>query len=745
MLRFVANFSILALACAGILCTAAEAQAERVNNFETFTVPWWGTEGSMRSRPSYRIAKMENGVYRLHYGIVPGRPMTDFIMPYWSVRSCFSIVNEPAELAHRPYVTYKMIGETKELHFIPRSGVELASMDGGEAFKIRNRSIASPEDTTTQDSESNPLMVECVFGVQKDNPVIPVAVRLTNTGTEPLEDVQAAIYYEQNFNWGDFGVAGQNGYQALTAPAEGETSAFYAYSAGMQRGYEFSAGTNCVLAYTLQEEMNAWSVSAKSGIKRLGPGEAFTMSYVLRVLDGKPDTPLTVPETPPAALLDIDFERIQPSDSKGATIKNEGRILIRDVIAGMSQPKVRGINLRDSFPKSLETLELLEDWGCNLVITGIGQPEETAQLIEAGHKRGMEMFVAGRGNYREGLPDFEALYEKPLLPLQQPDSFGQDEDHYYWFAIKPTRGFEADFGKPMAMATHDEMVRYWAGCFVEKWKQIQANIRPHAKRDNVWFYAPFPSIANVEPLDSYDLFLKPFAEFGNSLTVFPFYYGVEYNQAEYMARRWKDAGAERVVFLPMTGFLVRPTQMMKVITSSRRGQADGVCGFNFPVLDEKPEDAWQWKSLLLAAQANFPTPELDAFIFMEDSFDLVEALAFSDIVIESIDADVDEFAKQLRDLVPGKVYLQEEAPKAPADKPFQVVVGRIAPIGWGNSIQLPEELRTQSKGYIEGIRGKRVTINGTDATGVQHAVKLFLRFAELAKAEAAGAKIQSGN
>src|SRR3972149_5463785 len=84
-----------------------------------------------------------------------------------------------------------------------------------------------------------------------------------------------------------------------------------------------------------------------------------------------------------------------------------------------------------------------------------------------------------------------------------------------------------------------------------------------------------PGIAHIDPLDYYDVFFRKIAELGKPLTVFPFYYGVEYNQPEYMVRRWKDAGVHRVVFLPMRGFLTRPSQFIRAITAARRGQADG--------------------------------------------------------------------------------------------------------------------------------------------------------------------------
>ena len=275
----------------------------------------------------------------------------------------------------------------------------------------------------------------------------------------------------------------------------------------------------------------------------------------------------------------------------------------------------------------------------------------------------------------------------------------------------------------MAQATHGEKVQYWARCYVDKWRAMQDAVRPHAPNAGVWFYAPFPSVAHVDPLDDYDPFLRILAGLGAKLTVFPFYYGIEYNQAEYMVRRWKDAGAERVVFLPMRDFMTKPSQFMRAVTAARRGQADGTCGFNFAVGSAPPEKQWQWKAVMMAALANFPTPELGAFCLIEEPAVLLEALAESDVSVASNSTDAAAFVARLRDRLPGEVRA--------GDAPAALTI-RIDPAA--GRADLPEALRAEGKGWLE-LNGATVRVSGTDATGVNHALELLLRFAELAQAE----------
>ena len=343
------------------------------------------------------------------------------------------------------------------------------------------------------------------------------------------------------------------------------------------------------------------------------------------------------------------------------------------------------------------------------------------------------MLLAGRGGFHDGPPQFDAYYAEPRTAEQIPDGHGQDEDHYYWYAIEPTRSFESEFGKPMAQATHDEEVVYWARCFADKWRGVQDSLRPHAPDTGLWFYAPFPGIAYVDPVDSYDLFLGTLAqELGDALTALPFYYGMEYNQAEYIVRRWKDAGAARVVFLPMRDFVAKPSQFIRAITAARRGGADGTCGFNFAVGDGEPQDQWQWKAVMLAAWANFPTPDLDAYSLMEEPAELVEHLAQSGLQVrvesKAGDFDASGMLAQLREALPGARSAHGDSQAA-----HLTILVTNRPPALGNPDALGPAWRA-GKGFLR-MDGRTLHLSGANAEALGHACNLLLRFAEVARHE----------
>ena len=181
-------------AAAVLVLTACGAQAQVPAPdiaFETHMVRWWGTEGSQQGRPIYRIARTDNGLLILHYSIVPGRVLTEYTMPYWPIRSCFALVSGPAEVAHHVFMHYTVDGQQKRLEFNPRSGIERAEHDGFFFLKIRNRSIASPEDATIpagdEYSETTPCMAEHVFALRPGSPVVMwrVRSRTFRTGRSP--------------------------------------------------------------------------------------------------------------------------------------------------------------------------------------------------------------------------------------------------------------------------------------------------------------------------------------------------------------------------------------------------------------------------------------------------------------------------------------------------------------------------------------------------------------------------------
>ena len=243
----------------------------------------------------------------------------------------------------------------------------------------------------------------------------------------------------------------------------------------------------------------------------------------------------------------------------------------------------------------------------------------------------------------------------------------------------------------------------------------------------------------MDPLDYYDVFFRTLAELGEPLTVFPFYYGVEYNQAEYMIRRCKDAGIGRAVFLPMRGFLAKPSQYFRVITAARRGGADGACGFNFAIGGEKPENAWQWKSTLLAAWANFPTPELDAVVFLEEPAQLVEALAGRRLLVDNRalpEADAKKLVERLDALAPHGARLGTQPPGNAPEGTLIVLVGGPELVAHGDwPFRFDTDHSARGKGVVQ-MSGSVVSCCGREIESIHNALALLARFAELAPAEA---------
>ena len=693
--------------------------------YESYLVRWWGAPGSQRSRPIFRMARFDAGAYQLHYGICPGRELDDYTMPYWRIRSFLSVVLPPAELAMVPEATYSTSEGPASVRFTPRSGVELAAWRDGLVVKLSNRSLRTPEDRTlppgTEEEETNPCLIELILVLRKGEPALPAICRVTNVGTEPLEGMEAGITFEQSFNWGSFAADGEG----IQAPAEGAAGAFQAYSTGMERGVAFFAGPEAALHYALAEEMNRWTVRIRAASTgTLAPGTSITFSYALQVLTeeaalGNP------PEMPPAEeLFSLDFLRMQPGSFRTAPIRAEGRTMLEDVLASLDKPKVRGMNPRGDLAQLMNDIDTLKAWGCNFIVTQLGDPEEVAQVIERGHEVGMEVFLQGQGSYEEGPPHFDAYYDQPRPPAQIPDSHGQDEDHHYWYAIPPVVDFQGAFGKPMAEATHGEMVRYWGRCFAEKWRGVQEAVRPFAPDPGVWFYAPFPFVTEVDPLDANGPFLQALAEIGPGLTVFPFYYGIEHNHPEYMVRCWKEAGAARVIFLPMREFVTRPSQFMRGISAARRGGADGSCGFAFS-LGEDPAKAWQWKAVMLAAWCNFPTEDLDALCLLEEPADLLGALARADRIV--IDGDP-EAANRLRRFLPAEEDEGEESARPSGAGALRIV------LAGEQDARRPPVQAPRGKGFIT-MEGRTVTVGGEEPGAREAALELLCRCAELAQDE----------
>jgi hypothetical protein len=721
----------LIFVCALLIGGAAahsETLSSSMNSVETYKTPWWGAEGAEMTRPDFEVIHIDNGALEARYVNVAGRKLGEITMPCWHVSSFLAILNKPAELDHQGFATFTLDSDQVKIPFIPQAGAAFASMRKTDVVRLRNRITDSEEGRA--DDIDNPLLMELFLVIARNSDSIQILARYTNTGDKALQDVAPTAIYEQQFNWSDFGAAKAKRYQPIEAPKADVTRAFYAYSSGMERGYEIIADKNTAISYELSEEMNKWSATVTCDAFDLAPNESQTFGYTLRVLDHAPKRPGKQKTTSAKKLLALSYSDVQPSELKPSPINTKGRVMLPQVMANIESPKIRGLNVRGGFGQTLDDLDTLKDWGGNLIVIGLGDPEQTKQAIEKGRALGMEMLLKGHGSYKQGSPSFAPLYAQPVPEAQRPDGHGQDEDHYYWHSIKPIRDFEADFGKPMAQATQEEKVTYWGRCFHDKWKNVMNDLKPHAPESGIWFYTPAPGVANVDALDYYDIFLREITKLGEQFSVFPFYYGIEYNQAEYMVRRWKDAGAHRVAFLPMTHFLTKPSQFFRNITAARRGQADGTCGFSFPVGEASPEKQWEWKSVMLASWANFPTPGLNAYCFIEEPAELIEALAVSDVTITTNGEAREAFAKRFDDLIPGQVT---KGQNAKAQLTIEILnSGDLQNEEWLK--QLPASCRESGKGFV-WMKDVHVRLSGIDDQGIANAQKLLLRFAELAKAE----------
>ncbi len=707
-----------------------DEQSFGINKIESYRATWWhlpystGKSGDW-GRPDYGVINISNGEYTIRHAIMEGRPLGDYRLPYWPIRSFVSIFDDPAELTHQSSVSLKLDNNQKVYPF--RCGNQKFSHSslnnnrieqGFELSEIKNSDVLK---VTNQGSES-PILMEHLFIIERGSCDIPVFIKAINTTEKPINDVVVTVSYSQDFNWDIFGASSSKDYSDINAPVSGKAEAFFAFSSGMQKGFEFNINESCELTYQLDQEFNAWNVSVNNISVTLEPGDSLIFSYNLRIIDTPPDkiTPARFISTKRLDVLK--FTNLIPMEVKTAPVNTETRVTIEDVIRNIDKPKVRGLHRITGLPKALDDLALLKEWGGNLAVTQ-GNPEDVRQIIERGHKLGIEMFIPGTGSYNTGgPPSFDQLFSANLRPSELPDAYGQDEDHYYWYPVKATLNFEAEFGKPMSKATQEEKVTYWSRCFVNKWRKTLENIREHHPEGKIWFYMPAPSVANIDPFDYHELFFNEVSKLGDALTVLPFYYGIDYDQIEYMVRRWKNSGISRVVFLPGGPTYLKPNQFFRAITAARRGGADGACGFAFSVTESDFDDEWRWKSVMLASQANFPSPELDAYCFIEEPAELVEALAASDVFIYSPEIISDDFAEKLDELIPGKVDVLTELPKDTATKS-----GRLYVIT-GNESEYP------GKGIMR-MSGNLVRLNGPDETCLSNAKSLFLRFAELASAE----------
>lgn len=712
---------LLSLSLASTAQAADTAVPHAANAVEAYRVRFWGTERSQQMKATFHVLTVDNDALELRHCIRPGR-WGNYVLPYWPITGSLSIIDRPAELALLGGVDFTVDGEQQHTGLVVHEGFELARVGDADVVRVTNRGVDTP------------VLMEFIHVIPGGQREVQVLVRVTNRGDDPLADVTAAAIYRQSFNWSDFRIAGAGAYRAVEAPRSGQSRCFAAYSEGMDRGFELLAGEGCALSYDLSVEMNRWEVRPGTPPTDLAPGESMHFSYVVRTIHGLPNEPPEVDLISDEELLGLDFRSVRPAAYKTSPVETRGRVMLRDVLRNAAGHKTRGLNLRAGFPQALDDLETLKEWGCNLVITGIGNPEHTRELVERGHELGMEMFLQGSGRYTEGAPGFDSYYGEPLPPEQHADAHGQDEDHTYWYAIEPTRDFAADFGKPMAVATQEEKVLYWSRCFLDKWRGVLADVHRWAPEGDIWFYMPAPWPAHLDPLDYNDVFFRQVSALGDRLTVFPFYYGVDFDNCQYMMRRWKDAGAARAVFLPMRGFMERPGQFVRAITAARRGGADGTCGFAFPVGAEERGREWEWKSVMLGAWANFPTADLDAWCLIEEPAELLEALATAEEVALVGEAATAETQRRLAELLPGEVTRSDSASTSDPGR-LTVLTGREALSEDARRLldAAPDDARA-GKGVL-WMQGRTVGVWGPEATAVQSALGLLERFAELAEAE----------
>lgn len=746
-------------------CIYCQNKVGFANNIEAYRVKWWyiptafGMPPNPAARPIYGVINIDNGVLTVRHAILEGRELGDYRLPYWPVTSFVSIFSKTAELAHQSSVTLIVDGKKKTFPFRcgdPKSSSSsMNSKRIEEGFDLAHIKDADVLKVTNKGSES-PILMEHSLVVTKGSFDIPVFIKATNTSDQTIQDVVVQVSYGQDFNWSSFGTSDSQDYQQIEAPASGESKAFFAFSSGMKRGYEFHQTEGCELSYKISREMNAWKVIFQNTSRTLAPGASMVFRYDLRVID-KPLVRTSGNKSISKQEFDlVEFTKIKPTVVKTEPVNPVGRVTVQDVIRNLDKPKLRGV-LHDisGFPQILTDLATLKDWGGNLASTLIENPDETRQIMEFGHKLGMKMFITSENSYSSGIPlKLDRLFAANLKPAEYPDSYGQNEDHNTWYAVKPTLDFVTEFGKPMSASTQEEKVRYWSRCFVDKWFKTLAYVRQHDPGGNIWFDIPSPSVAYVDPLDYHKVFLsevKKLGDLGDEFTIFPFYYGPDYNHIEYMMRMWKDAGFPRAVFRLRLPSFPKPSQFLRALTAARRGGSDGAAAryirsdaegryiqadssgskFTFWGLDE-----WRWKSLLLAAHANFPTPELKAYCFIEEPAELVEALAVSDVNVYSVKSDEEDFIQRLKKLVPGKVKLIKSLPKNPPKSgQINLVIGEDATF---NRSEWVYDIQRKDLGINKGViqmRGNIVRLNGPDTLGLANAETLFLRFAELAISE----------
>ncbi len=711
-----------------------------VNRVQAYLVDWWGSEGSEISRPTFGVLDIDNGYLLIRHAILEGRPLGDYTLPYWPIRSFLSIVAGGLELAHLSSARFSVDNQADTVAF--RCGDEkyshsrLGAKRISEGFDLTEFHQADVLMVSNRGSDS-PVRMEYILVIPKEDSALTIIARATNVIAAKLQNVVIQTRYRQDFIWDQYLAGADPLPRSLTNLGEANDFAFAVFSSGMQRGFRFHCLQNCRLSYFLRDSLNAWQVSIENEPKDLSPGESITYQYLLAVTNTPSPQPTASAPFTREQLDSLQFRRVAPKMTKTAPPVPARRPTLADVLVRLKEPKVRGLNLLGSFTQLQQDLDTLKAWGGNLAILSSMNAEEAKQIIARGHSLNMQMFLTGDGSFRHGAPAFDRFFSAGPKTNELPEAYGQDEDHYYWYGVEPSLDLQSVLGNSLPQPTVDDEVIYWSRCFVDKWRQVLSGIRRYHPSGQIWFYTPTPGLAHVDPLDYYDPFFREVAQLGDQLTVFPFYYGIDYLQVEYMIRRWKEAGLRRVVFLPMRGSMIKPSQFVRAITAARRGGADGTCGFAFPVSGEQADQNWQWQSVMLAAQANFPTPELDAFCLIEEPAELIEALTFSSVDVVSQNYDARNLIQNLAALLPHPVRQADRLPSKMPSNRISLVIDerRSAQREEFKQLGLADENFISNKGLLS-MEGQVVYIAGTDAVGMSNAIEFLLRFAALARAEA---------
>lgn len=129
------------------------------SSIQVYKVRWWGCLGSAMGRPDYRILDIHNGIYRVRFCIVAGRPLGNYVLPYWPIRSFLSIISPPTELAHQARVLFNEGGEARDVvlrtgdavqsHHLsddnqPWARFQVARTKRWTVLKVTNEGSASP-------------------------------------------------------------------------------------------------------------------------------------------------------------------------------------------------------------------------------------------------------------------------------------------------------------------------------------------------------------------------------------------------------------------------------------------------------------------------------------------------------------------------------------------------------------------------------------------------------------------------